>query len=121
MTGAEHRVRDEQTPGAGGDLANQAEGYLLWQATIAEAEQRAREFTDRMDWLTTSQRHEVERHHIEDSLRRARQDLERVAARCRSLRGEYERRYRSLRLRCAGWTLAVCAGAVLSAAASLIR
>ncbi|MEU2338415.1 cytochrome C oxidase subunit I [Streptomyces sp. NPDC006654] len=118
MTDAGHRVG---TPGADGDLAHQAEGYLLWQARIAEAEQRAREFTERLDWLTTSQRDEVERHHAEDSLRRARQDLERVAARCRSLRGEYERRYRSLRVRCVGWTVAVCAGAVLLAAVSLVR
>ncbi|MEU5310910.1 cytochrome C oxidase subunit I [Streptomyces sp. NPDC021562] len=118
MTDAGHRVG---APGADGDLANQAEGFLLWQARIAEAEQRAREFTERLDWLTTSQRDEVERHHVEDSLRRARQDLERVAARCRSLRGEYERRYRSLRVRCVGWTVAVCAGAVLLAAVALVR
>ncbi|MEU9240322.1 cytochrome C oxidase subunit I [Streptomyces sp. NPDC048385] len=121
MTGAGHRVGGGQPPGAGKDLANQAEGYLLWQARIAEAEQRAREFTGRMDWLTTSQRDEVERHHVEDSLRRARQDLERIAARCRSLRGEYEQRYRSLRLRCAGWTLAAWVGLVLLAAVSLFR
>ncbi|MEU2774469.1 cytochrome C oxidase subunit I [Streptomyces sp. NPDC007162] len=113
--------RSVGAPGTGGDLADQAEGYLLWQARIAEAERLARDFTARMDWLTTSQRAEVERHHVEDSLRRARQDLERVAARCRSLRGEYERRYRSLRVRCAGWTVAVCAGAVLLAAVFLVR
>ncbi|WP_406433077.1 cytochrome C oxidase subunit I [Streptomyces sp. NBC_00631] len=121
MTDAGRRVRGGHSPGADGDLVNKAEGYLLWQARISEAEQRAREFAARMDWLTTSQRAEVERHHVEDSLRRARQDLERVAARCRSLRGEYERRYRSLRLRCAGWTLATCAGVVLLAVVSLVR
>ncbi|MEV5957107.1 cytochrome C oxidase subunit I [Streptomyces sp. NPDC051987] len=121
MTGAGRRGGGGHPPGAGGNLADQAEGYLLWQARIAEAERRAREFTARMDWLTTAQRDEVERHHVEDTLRRARQDLERVAARCRSLRAEYEQRYRSLRLRCMGWSVAAWAGLVLVAAVSLIR
>lgn len=122
MTDAGHRVGGGPRRGTGQDLGNQVEGYLLWRARIAEAEQRAREFTRRMDWLTTSQRDEIERHYVDDSLRRARQDLERVAARAVSLRGEYERRYRALRARCAGWTLAVCGGAAfLTAAVSLGR
>ncbi|MGW7240470.1 cytochrome C oxidase subunit I [Streptomyces sp. NPDC054804] len=117
MTDAGHRVGGRPQRGADGDLANEVEGYLLWQARIAEAEQRAREFTGHLDWLTTSQRDEVERHYVEDSLKRARQDLERIAARCVSLRGEYERRYRGLRARCAGWALAVCGSAAFVAAA----
>ncbi|MER7836794.1 cytochrome C oxidase subunit I [Streptomyces sp. NPDC096040] len=122
MTDAEHHVGGRPQGGADEDLGNQVEGYLLWRARIAEAEQRAREFTLCMDWLTTSQRDEIERHYVDDSLRNARQDLERVAARCVSLRGEYERRYRRLRARCAGWSLAVCAGVTfLAAAASLGR
>ncbi|MFE4966479.1 cytochrome C oxidase subunit I [Streptomyces sp. NPDC056660] len=122
MTDAGHRVGGRPQQGSDGDLANEVEGYLLWQARIAEAEQRAREFTGRLDWLTTTQRDEVERHYVEDSLKRARQDLERIAARCVSLRGEYERRYRGLRARCAGWALAVCTGvAFLAAAVSLGR
>ena len=122
MTDAEHQVGDRPQQGADGDLADEVAGYLLWQARIAEAERRAREFTGRMDWLTTSQRDEVERHYVEDSLRQARQDLERIAARCVSLRGEYERRYRTLRTRCAGWALAVCGSAAfLAAAVSLGR
>ncbi|MEV5344085.1 cytochrome C oxidase subunit I [Streptomyces achromogenes] len=96
--------------GAGGDLGNEVEGYLLWQARIAEAEQRAREFTGPLDWLTTAQREEVERQYTADSLRRARADLERVAARCVSLRAEYEHRYQELRRRCLAVVLAVCAG-----------
>ncbi|MBW8792599.1 MAG: cytochrome C oxidase subunit I [Streptomyces sp.] len=115
MTGAGRRRGGGHPPGADGDLANQVEGYLLWQARIAEAEQLAREFTGRMDWLTTSQRDEVEHHYVDDSLRRARQDLERIAARCVSLRGEYERRYRVLRARCVGWAVAVCGGAAFVA------
>ncbi|MFI9250445.1 cytochrome C oxidase subunit I [Streptomyces sp. NPDC053069] len=97
-------------PGSDGALANEVEGYLLWQARIAEAEQRAREFTGPLEWLTSGQREEIERRYVADSLRRARTDLERIAARCASLRTEYEHRYQELRRRCVGVTLAVCAG-----------
>ncbi|MFG2309428.1 cytochrome C oxidase subunit I [Streptomyces sp. NPDC048566] len=90
-------------------IGNQVEGYLLWSATVAEAERRAEEFLRPLDWLTTSQRAEIEQCYVADNLRRARQDLERVAARSRSLRAEYENRYRSLRRRCLGVTLAVWA------------
>ncbi|MEU0968612.1 cytochrome C oxidase subunit I [Streptomyces sp. NPDC005917] len=122
MTDARHRVGGRPQRGTGQDLGNEVEGYLLWRARIAEAEQRARDFTRGMDWLTTSQREEVERHYVDDSLRHARQDLERIAARCVSLRGEYERRYRGLRARWVGWALAVCGGvAFLAAAVSLGR
>ncbi|GAA3124404.1 hypothetical protein GCM10010521_09090 [Streptomyces rameus] len=100
----------QQGAGVGGDLGNEVEGYLLWQARIAEAERRAREFAGSLDWLTTAQREEIERRYVADSLRRARADLERVAARCVSLRAEYEHRYEVLRRRCVGVVLAVCAG-----------
>ncbi|MFG3120897.1 cytochrome C oxidase subunit I [Streptomyces sp. NPDC048208] len=103
----------------GAELGNEVEGYLLWQATIAVAEQRAREFVQPMEWLTTAQREEIEQLYVSDSLRRARQDLERIAARCRSLRGEYEERYRVLRLRCVGYTLGAAAGLTCAAAAAL--
>lgn len=96
--------------GAGGDLGNEVEGYLLWQARVAEAERRAREFTGPMDWLTTAQREQIEQAYVADSLQRAKADLERIAARCVSLRAEYEQRYRELRRRCVGVVLAVCAG-----------
>lgn len=91
-------------------LANEVGGYLLWQARIAEAERRAREFTGPVEWLTTAQREEIERRYIADALGRARADLERVAARCTSLRAEYEHRYQELKRRCLAVTLAVCAG-----------
>ncbi|AYN43700.1 cytochrome C oxidase subunit I [Streptomyces dangxiongensis] len=100
----------KQGAGTGGDLGNEVEGYLLWQARVAEAERRAREFTGSLEWLTTAQREEIERRYAADSLRRARADLERVAARCMSLRAEYEQRYGELRRRCLAMTLAVCAG-----------
>ncbi|MFF4755676.1 cytochrome C oxidase subunit I [Streptomyces sp. NPDC002514] len=107
--------------GTDGELSNQVEGYLLWQARIAEAERRAREFVRPMDWLTTAQRAQIEQRHVSDSLQRARQDLERVAARCASLRAEYESRYRRLRRRCLGLTLTVCAAlATLAALLSVL-
>ncbi|MCS0603852.1 cytochrome C oxidase subunit I [Streptomyces sp. LP11] len=104
---------------ASGDLGNEVEGYLLWQATIAVAEQRAREFAEPMEWLTTGQRDEIEQRYVTDSLHRSRQDMERIAARCRSLRAEYEQRYRELRLRCVACALAVstCVTSVATAAA----
>lgn len=106
-----------------GGLGDQVEGYLLWQATIAVAEQRAQAFVEPMEWLTTSQRADVEQRYVADSLHHARRDLERIAARCRSLRGEYEARYRELRRRCVGWAVAVgaCLASVTAAALSLIR
>jgi hypothetical protein len=105
---------------ADGALANEVEGYLLWQARIAEAEQRAREFTGPLEWLTSGQREEIERRYVADSLQRARADLERVAARCVSLRAEYEQRYQELRRRCVGVVLAVCAGCTALAAVLLV-
>ncbi|MFI1002858.1 cytochrome C oxidase subunit I [Streptomyces galbus] len=106
MNGLPGQASDSQP----GDLANAVEGYLLWQARVAEAEARARAFVEQLDWLTTGQREQVEQHYVTDSLQRARDDLERVVARCHSLRAEYEHRYRRLRRRCVGWVLAVCAG-----------
>ncbi|MFF1446296.1 cytochrome C oxidase subunit I [Streptomyces sp. NPDC058295] len=98
------------------ELGNTVEGYLLWQARIAEAEQRAQDFVQPMQWLTTSQRTEIECHYVADSLRRARRDLERLAARSLSLRAEYEHRYRQLQRRCLGLTLTVCAVLITVAA-----
>ncbi|MGW2637089.1 cytochrome C oxidase subunit I [Streptomyces sp. NPDC001348] len=106
--------------GTDSDLGNEVEGYLLWHARIAEAEQRAREFAGPVEWLTTSQRAEIEQRYVADTLQRARKDLERIAARCLSLRAEYESRYRMLRRRCVGLTLAVCAGFTAAAALWLL-
>lgn len=103
---------------AASELGNTVEGYLLWQAQISEAEQRAREFVRPMEWLTTSQRREIECHYAADRLRRARRDLERIAARSLALRAEYEHRYRQLRRRCLGLTLTVCA--VVTTVATLL-
>ncbi|ANH90043.1 MULTISPECIES: hypothetical protein [unclassified Streptomyces] len=118
MTDAAGRTGEE--PLAPAHLADQVEGYLLWQARIAEAEERARAFTEPLPWLTTAQREEIEAHYVRDSLTRARADLQRVADRCRALRGEYEERYQRLRARCLAFSIAgltVIAAAVLLAAA----
>lgn len=110
-------------PGRPAVLAEQVEGYLLWQARVAEAEERARAFTAPLHWLTGAQREEIERHYVRDCLTRARADLQRVSDRCRELRGEYEERYRVLRMRCvaltvAGIAVAVAATLVLTATAA---
>ncbi|MFE9172213.1 cytochrome C oxidase subunit I [Streptomyces kebangsaanensis] len=115
MTGtADH---PDGKPVTSAEVVNQVEGYLLWQARVAEAERRARAFTEPMQWLTTAQREEIEEHYVRDCLLRARADLQRVADRCRALRGEYEERYRQLRARCLTLVLAVLA--VLAAAGIL--
>ncbi|MFE9812805.1 cytochrome C oxidase subunit I [Streptomyces sp. NPDC005227] len=93
-----------------GALCNKVEGFLLWQATVTEAERRARDFTLAMEWLTTSQRADIEQRYTAESLRRAREDIERIAARCMSLRAEYENRYQMLRRRCVAWALAITVG-----------
>ncbi|WP_225833719.1 cytochrome C oxidase subunit I [Streptomyces sp. NK08204] len=104
MSGLKHDL------GVDGTLADEVEEYLLWQARIAEAEQRARDFTDSMEWLTTAQRAEIERRYVSDDLQRAEGDLKRLAARCLSLQAEYQHRYHMLRRRCVGIALAVTAG-----------
>nr|BFD86573.1 hypothetical protein StreXyl84_59740 [Streptomyces sp. Xyl84] len=120
MTDAAGRTGGE--PLSPAHLVNQVEGYLLWQARVAEAEERARAFTEPLQWLTTAQREEIEEHYVRDCLARARADLQRVADRCRALRGEYEARYRRLRARCLAFSVAgltVVAAAVLLAVAAI--
>ncbi|MFE5143108.1 cytochrome C oxidase subunit I [Streptomyces fagopyri] len=113
-------MSDLLRPGPDGELANAVDGYLLWHARVTEAEQRARDFVEAMDWLTTSQRAEIERYYVADSLRRARKDVERVAARCVALRAEYEHRYQNLRRRCLGLALSVCAASTAAVALLLL-
>ncbi|MFF8595039.1 cytochrome C oxidase subunit I [Streptomyces sp. NPDC015220] len=118
MTDAAGRTGGD--PGRSGHVVNQVEGYLLWQARVAEAQERARAFTEPLEWLTTAQRERIEEHYVRDCLSRARADLQRVADRCRELRGEYEERYRELRARCLATVIAglavLAAGALLAVA-----
>lgn len=87
----------------------QMEGYLLWNAEIAQARGHARRFTDELPWLTTAQREDVERVYVADRAAASRVMLARVSARATELRGEYSERYRRLRARCVA-TAVVCAG-----------
>ncbi|MGI5441024.1 cytochrome C oxidase subunit I [Streptomyces shenzhenensis] len=100
----------------GSDWTNQVEGYLLWQTRVQDAKCLARAFTEAFDWLTTSQRVEIERRYIGDRLQCEEQDLRRIVQRAADLRSEYEQRYRRLRLRCT----AVTVSAVTAAVAALV-
>lgn len=88
----------------------QMEGYLLWNAEIERARRHARRFTDELPWLTTAQREDVERVYVVDRAEASRVMLVRVRARAAELRGEYGRRYRTLRARCVAATALVCLG-----------
>lgn len=85
------------------------EGYLLWNAEIEEARRLARRFTDELPWLTTAQREDVERVYAADRAEASRVMLVRISARATELRGEYSRRYRTLRARCVAAAV-VCLG-----------
>ncbi|GAA2508866.1 hypothetical protein GCM10010406_51670 [Streptomyces thermolineatus] len=80
------------------DGINQLEGYLLLEAERSSARHDAEEFAARMPWLTGGQREEIVRLYTEDRRRLTRQTLERIADRATELRGEYNDRYRQLRL-----------------------
>lgn len=87
----------------------QMEGYLLWNAEIEEARRLARRFTGELPWLTTAQREDVERVYAADRAEASRVMLVRICARATELRGEYSRRYRTLRARCVA-AVVVCLG-----------
>ncbi|WP_097868913.1 hypothetical protein [Streptomyces sp. rh34] len=86
----------------------QLEGFLLWNAEVERARRQARRFTDRLPWLTTAQREDVERVFIAERVAASRESLTRVRDRADELREEYTGRYARLRARC----VAVSAGAV---------
>ncbi|MFH8747332.1 hypothetical protein ACH4GK_08835 [Streptomyces rimosus] len=81
------------------EAINEIEGFLLWEAEKDRARTRAREFGDRLPWLTRSQRAEVERQYQADQLEFSGACLRRIAARSGELRAEYEGVYRELRRR----------------------
>ncbi|GAA2295115.1 hypothetical protein OKJ48_11135 [Streptomyces kunmingensis] len=86
----------------------QMEGYLLWTSKLDETRAQAEGFTQRLPWLTTAQREEVERVFTEERLAFHQAALVQLAERARELRGEYNERYARLKARCLG----VCAGGV---------
>lgn len=116
---SERNTEGETRPGPAHDegpgLVNQVEGYLLWQARVAEAEDRARAFTAPLEWLTTAQRTEIENRYTGDCLARARGDLQRIARRITAIRQEYEERYRQLRVRCVAAAVSFAALALVAA------
>ncbi|MGW8375490.1 hypothetical protein [Streptomyces sp. ODS28] len=97
----------------------QLEGYLLWNAEVAEAHRQARDFADRLPWLTSTQREEVERVYADDRITVSRGVLTRIAGRAGELRSEYSAAYRQLRLRCA-LSLGLTGTALLSFALTLV-
>lgn len=97
----------------------QLEGYLLWNAEVAEAHRQARSFADRLPWLTVAQREEVERAYAADRMALSRSVLTRIADRAAELRREYGERYRQLKVRCV-LTLTLTGTAVLSFATAML-
>ncbi|MFD9007438.1 hypothetical protein ACFV0T_42070 [Streptomyces sp. NPDC059582] len=95
-------------------LLNEIEGHLLLAAAHEEARTAAARFTARLDWLTSGQREDAERHFEAEYLALARGSWQRTAERAAQLRSEYEQAYRGLRSR----LLACCllGGALLLAA-----
>lgn len=78
---------------------NDVEGHLLVAAARAEGRTAARHFTERLPWLTDTQRAEVERLYAEEHLSLTRHGWQHIARRGRQLRAEYEETYRVLRRR----------------------
>ncbi|MCC9311484.1 hypothetical protein LN042_31220 [Kitasatospora sp. RB6PN24] len=101
-------LMDEHTAEAANGL-NQLEGYLLWQAEIAEAQRAAAAFTGRLPWLTTGQREEVAEAYVQAHLRLSRQAVAHIVKRIRQVRSEYEERYHRLKIRIAAVVLATLA------------
>ncbi|MEU4201987.1 hypothetical protein [Streptomyces sp. NPDC045470] len=105
------------TPVSTAEAINEIEGYLLWEAEKDRARTRARDFSDRLPWLTRAQREEVERQYQADQLEFSRAYLRRIAARSGELRAEYEGVYRVLRRRLVTGLLAVAGALVIGAVA----
>ncbi|MFJ4355582.1 hypothetical protein ACIP25_04715 [Streptomyces massasporeus] len=78
---------------------NEVEGHLLAAAAYEESRNAAARFTAGLDWLSKSQRAELERQFAAEHLALARASWQRTARRGEELRGEYEKVYRNLRAR----------------------
>ncbi|MFJ8803465.1 hypothetical protein [Streptomyces sp. NPDC102487] len=92
---------------------NDIEGFLLLQAELEAARREAERFTDRLEWLTTSQREDVARHYIGERRKVTQMMLTAVARRSGQPGGEYESRYAALRTRLRKVTALVACSAVL--------
>ncbi|MFE6159474.1 hypothetical protein ACFQ7F_11260 [Streptomyces sp. NPDC056486] len=90
-------------------MVQDVEGYLLLSATRDEGRAAAIRVTARLDWLTGSQREELERYLETECLALARVSWQRTADRAEELGRTYEGRYQALRRRLVAWCLAGCA------------
>ncbi|MFI0934326.1 hypothetical protein ACH4RG_21730 [Streptomyces sp. NPDC021019] len=96
----------------------QLEGFLLWNAELERARRQARRFTDRLPWLTTAQREDVERVFIAERVAASRESFTHIRDRADELREEYSGRYVRLRARCVAVStgaagVAICVGTAL--------
>ncbi|MEU6387960.1 hypothetical protein [Streptomyces sp. NPDC046939] len=83
------------------------EGYLMVEAARTEGRAAAERFVARLPWLTESQAAEVRDTYAATYVELRRDGWQWCARRARSLRDEYEERYRVLRRRVCGM---VCTG-----------
>jgi len=78
----------------------QVEGFLMWHAEVAQAQRDARAFTEKLPWLTTAQREEVERVYVDDRTAASRVMFQRICDRAVELRAEYAGNYVRMKARC---------------------
>ncbi|MGW5973359.1 hypothetical protein [Streptomyces sp. NPDC055186] len=99
---------------------NQLEGYLLWAAEVEDARRQAGRFTEQLPWLTSAQREDVEHLYTAERIAASRATLTRICDRAVELRGEYEERYRQLRVRCVAAAVVGAAGGVGAAIVAIL-
>ncbi|WP_335972367.1 hypothetical protein [Streptomyces sp. CA2R106] len=107
--------RNDQTEASGYSGLERLEGYLLWNAEVAQAHRAAGRFAGHLPWLTTAEREEVERAYVADRLLLSQETLHRIADRAAQLRAEYTGRYLLLKRRCVA--AAVVGGSAAAGAA----
>ncbi|WP_195910964.1 hypothetical protein [Streptomyces kaniharaensis] len=88
------------------------EGFLAWEAEVAEAERDARAFAGQFSWLPAAERESLERAYAADRLRYAEEVVDRAVERCRQLAARYRSECRRI---CARWA-ALCLSVTLAAA-----
>ncbi|MFE7775166.1 hypothetical protein ACFU5O_14925 [Streptomyces sp. NPDC057445] len=98
---------------------HQLDGYLYWQAELAEARREATAFCEKLPWLTTGERRELEEQYTRARVDMSKAATRRIADRCTELRVEYEARYQYLRRRTIAVTLAT--GCFLLTVLELLR
>ncbi|WTW92142.1 GA module-containing protein [Streptomycetaceae bacterium NBC_01309] len=75
------------------------DGYLYWQGQLSAARQHAEQTADQLPWLTTAQHEDLVRVLSSAYTDLARTTVLQITDRAADLRGEYEDRYRALRVR----------------------